>query len=531
MQLELSSDIAPRILFKQKLREIDPTFRYYKSLFNITSDLITVTDGNVILDANAAFANFFIHQNINIFDPDFSFSNVFERIDKYGYVYDGYGMRRWFDTVMHGSNRHWRVAIADAQQVHDFNITVQPIELLEDVFVVTLTNITEEMDYKNVLEEGLRRSKKDKEEAWLLLRQYDHAIDVSNLVSKSDLNGTFTYVNEAFCKVLKYDREELVGESILLICPADQDDVCYEETWKTVEKGEIWKGIIENFDKEGEKHTFQATLVPIIDQEGNIVEYLSIRHEITEMVKAKEEAIRMLEAKSRFFDQVSHELRTPLNAIINFTDQALENFDEMFEDEESRALVKIYIQRAYKNSQSLVYLINSLLDMAKLNSGKETFTLGQHDAVALIQETYDNCSSLHKSTSIDYRLKINASIVLIECDPLKFRQVLTNLISNAFKFTKAGFVELGVEEKEREYWITVQDSGAGIPPDKLLGIFEPFEQASNQDQGTGLGLSIVSEYCKGMGLGLKCESILGKGTRFIVSAQKFTPKEELEWII
>lgn len=531
MSSELSSEMTPRILFKQKLRDIDPTFRYYKSLFNITSDLIVVTDGDVILDANAAFINFFTHQNIDVFDPAFSFSNVFERIDKYGYVYDGYGMRRWFDTILRGSKQHWRVAIADLEQTHDFNITVQPIDLVEDAFVVTLTDITEVMDYRNVLEEGLRTSKKDKEETWLLLQQYDHAIDVANLVSKSDLNGSFTYVNEAFCNVLKYNREELVGENILIICPADQDDVCYEKVWETVEKGEIWKGVVENTDKEGLKHTFQATIVPIVDQAGSIIEYLSIRHEITEMVRAKEEAIRLLEAKSKFFDQVSHELRTPLNAIVNFTDQALENFEEMFEDEESRDLVKMYMERAYKNSQSLLYLINSLLDMAKLKSGKETFTIGEHDAVALIRETHENCSSLHKNTKVDYRLKITTSNVWIKCDPLKFRQVLTNLISNAFKFTKAGFVELSVEETAEEYWITVQDSGSGIPSDKLLTIFEPFEQSSNQDQGTGLGLSIVSEYCKGMGLKLQCESTLDEGTHFIVIAQKITPKEGSEWTI
>lgn len=531
MQLELSSDTSPRTLFKQKLREIDPTFRYYKSLFNITSDLIAVTDGDLILDVNVAFLNFFTHQNIDVFSPSFSFSQVFERMDKYGYVYDGYGMRRWFDTILHGDKQHWRVAISDSGQIRDFNITVQPIDLVEDTFVVTLTDITEVMDYRNVLEEGLRTSKKDNEKTWLLLQQYDHAIDVANLVSKSDLSGSFTYVNEAFCSALKYDREELLGENILIICPTNQDDSYYEKVWETVEQGEVWKGVVENIDKEGGKHTFQATIVPIVDQEGIPVEYLSIRHEITEMVIAKEEAIHMLEAKSKFFDQVSHELRTPLNAIINFTDQALENFEEMFEEEESRDLVKMYLERAYKNSQSLLYLINTLLDMAKLKSGKETFTIGEYDVVTLIRETYENCSSLHKNTIVDYRFKITTSNVWIKCDPLKFKQVLTNLISNAFKFTKVGFVELRVEETDQEYWIIVQDSGSGIPSDKLLTIFEPFEQASNQDQGTGLGLSIVSEYCKGMDLGVQCESTLGEGTRFIIKAQKITSKEGSQWTI
>lgn len=531
MQSEPLSEMTSRTLFKQKLRDADPDFRYYKTLFNLTPDLIAVTDGDRVLDANAAFVEFFAEQKVDIFDPLFLFSNVFERMDKYGYVYDGYGMRRWYDTVMHGINRHWRVAIAGLKQIYDFNITVQPIDLLEEVFVITLTDITEVIDYRNVLEEGLRTSKKDQEETGFLLQQYDNAIDVANLVSKSDLNGTLTYVNEAFCKALKYNREELIGENVQIFCVPSHDEVCYEDIWKTVKKGRIWKGILENVDKEGGKHFFQTTIVPIMDQSRDTIEYLSIRHEITEMVKAKEEAVRTLEAKSKFFDQVSHELRTPLNAIVNFTDQALENFDEMFEDEDSRDLVQMYIERAYKNSQSLLSLINSLLDMAKLKSGKETYSLGQHSIIPLIQETYDNCSGLNKNRNIEYTFKNSISEVLIHCDPLKFKQVLTNLISNAFKFTKIGYVELSIEEMAEDYWIIVKDSGAGIPSDKLLTIFEPFEQATNQDQGTGLGLSIVNEYCMGMGLGLKCESTLGEGTRFILIAQKTTPKEGSEWII
>lgn len=233
-----------------------------------------------------------------------------------------------------------------------------------------------------------------------------------------------------------------------------------------------------------------------------MIEILSIRHEITEMVKAKEEAIRTLEAKTKFFDQVSHELRTPLNAIINFTDQALENFEEMFDEEDTRDLVQMYLERAYKNSQSLLSLINSLLDMAKLNSGKETFAIEPYNVVRLVQETFDNCSSLNTNRGVEYRIKITIIDIWIDCDPLKFRQILANLISNAFKFTQTGFIEVRLSEVNEECWIEVEDSGRGIPAQKLSTIFEPFEQARTSDQGTGLGLSIVRDYSKAMGFAL-----------------------------
>ncbi|MDP3464634.1 MAG: PAS domain-containing sensor histidine kinase [Sulfuricurvum sp.] len=515
---------------KARLRSDDPEYRYYKTIFNSTGDMIAVTDGDVIFDANTSFLNFF-ESNIKDSLESCHFPSLLEKVEKFGYVYEGYQNRHWFDTILEGTKEHYRIGVIKNGILHTFNITLKRLEPLNNIYIATLTNITEMMGYKTVLEEGIRHSVEDRNKTQFLLAQYDKAIEAATLVFKCDVSGIITYANKALSEVLLYGKGELIGQHFSVLRGKSIRDEVYFSIWESVRGGKIYKGTLEIADKVGGSHYLDVSFIPIHDQEKEVVEFFSLSHEITDVMEAKEMAVKTLEAKNKFFDQVSHELRTPLNAIINFTDQALENFEEMFEDDESRELVKMYIKRAYKNSQSLLYLINSLLDMAKLKSGKETFSLGQHDAVALIRETHENCSSLHKNTNLEYRLKINVSMVPIECDPLKFRQVLTNLISNAFKFTKTGFVELSVEEMADEYWIMVEDSGTGIPPEKLSTIFEPFEQVSNQDQGTGLGLSIVYEYCKGMGLRLQCESTLCEGTRFIVIAQKLTPKEGSEWIL
>lgn len=520
-----------KMQIKQRLRENDPTFRYYKSLFNFTSDLIAVTDGDAIIDANTAFSEFFAAQGMDIFHPDFSLSKVFQKIDKYGYVYDGYEMRRWFDTILRKEKYHYRVAIEGYERLYHFNVSVQPLAPADDIYVITLTDITEMMGYRYALEENFRSSIEDKEEAQFLLQQYDRAIDVSNLVSKSDLDGTLTYVNDAFCEALNYTREELIGDNILIFCAPDQDDLRYESVWETIEEGNIWKGVLKNVDKGGSIHHFDTTVVPIKDQRGEVVEYLSVRRDITEMVRAKEEAIQTLESKTKFFDQVSHELRTPLNAIVNFTDLALENFDEILEDEVSRDLVKMYMERAYKNAQNLLSLINSLLDMAKLKSGKETFAIEPYNVASLVQDAYESCSSLNKNSHIDYRSKIKINNIWIQCDPLKFKQILTNLISNAFKFTSEGFIEVRVSEEGDACCIEVEDSGIGIPSEKLSRIFEPFEQVRSNDHGTGLGLSIVKEYAQAMGLALNVRSEKGSGSCFTLKTKKLAIKEESEWVI
>lgn len=522
---------TPKELLKQRVRSIDPDFRYYKSLFNATPELIVITDGNNVLDANGAFVRFFSEQGIDVFAPDFMLPNVFLEVHKYGYVYDGYEMRRWYEPIFEKTKEHYRVAITGVQKVQDFNIVVKMLEPTDDIMIVTLTDITELMGYKCALEESFRCSIEHKEEAEALLQQYDRAINVTNLVSKSDLDGTLTYVNDAFCSVLKYEREELLGDNVLIFCVPNEDDVCYENIWNVIESGEIWKGVLENIDRDGEIHHFDTTIIPILDKKGEVIEYLSIRHEITEMVRAKEEAIQMLEAKSKFFDQISHELRTPLNAVVNFTDQALENFDEMFEDEVIRNLVKIYLDRAYKNSQSLLHLINSLLDMAKLQSGKETFAMERYEAVQLVRETFENCSSLHKDANVEYRLNVQTHFVWIECDPFKFRQILTNLISNALKFTKHGFIEIRIYETETECCIDVEDSGSGIEEEKLASIFEPFQQARVHDHGTGLGLNIVREYARAMNFTLDVRSKEGAGSCFSLKAKKIGTEASAGWNI
>lgn len=516
-------------LLKQRLKENDPSYRYYKSIFNLTRDLIALTNGNQIIDANSAFCSFYESIGCDIFSPSFSLSESFTHTDKYGYVYEGYNGKRWFETVLSAEKGQYRVGIAAQDKLCTFNLSVSPLDLIDGIYVITLSDITDMMGYRSILEEGLRTSVHDKEEAQLLLEQYDHAINVSNLVAKCKIDGTIIYVNDAFCQTLQYSYDDLIHQNISKLYFAESEEIRQKKAWSGLENGEIWKGVLKNKGRNGSIHYFDTTLFPLKNQEGKVIEILSIRHEITEMMEAKEDAIQTLKAKTKFFDQVSHELRTPLNAIVNFTDQALEGFDEMFEDKESRDLVKIYLERAYKNSQNLLSLINSLLDIAKLSSGKETFAIEEYDAVYLLRETFENCTSLNKNPNVQFKLNINVFSALVQCDPFKFKQIITNLISNAVKFTHEGFIEVRLNESAEMYSIEVIDSGIGIPNEKLSSIFEPFQQAREYDAGTGLGLSIVREYSHAMGFLVEVSSVEGKGSCFSLK-QKKSREEVHRWV-
>lgn len=516
--LEISQ--TPKALLKQQLKKNNPDFRYYKSLFNITSDLVAVTDGDTIIDANKSFMDFFTLLKIDVFDSHFTLSSVFQKMDKYGYIYDGYQNQRWFEHINNNDKDYHRIAIIGSKKIYDFNIAIKKFELAEDVFIVILTDITKIMEYKNTLEYNLRSVSKNKEDAEFLLNQYNSAIDIANLVVKMDIEGNITYVNDGFCKTLKYNKNELINKSIKLLCNTDETCKCYSLIVDTIKNGKIYKGVIENIDKDGNLHFFNATIVPIKNINGEIAECLSIQDEITEMVRAKENALQALEAKSKFFDKVSHELRTPLNAIINFTDLALEIYKEDSNNEDDRELIELYMQRAHTNSKNLLNLINSLLDLSKIKNQKESFNIGVHDVAKLVKESFDSCSSLKTKESVEYILKIDFISGLIKCDSFKLNQILINLISNALKFTQKGFVSIHLSETEDEYWIEVEDSGIGIPSEKLSSIFEPFEQARNNDTGTGLGLSIVKEYASAMQIAIDVASYDGGGSCFRLKAKK-----------
>lgn len=505
---------TPKDRLKEHLRSSDPEYRYYKSIFHLMKGMIAITDGYTIIDANQAFVSFFTALGIDVRDAEFDFSKTLLKIDKYGYVYEGYLNVSWIEHVLYGTKDHYRIGMSGKKSIQTFSVTLNVLDASLGVYVMTLSDVTDMMSYKCVLEEGIRSRTLEKEQTEYKLKQYDIAIDASNLVARCDLDGTILYVNDALCDVMGYRSDELIGSNVSIFFDGDDDVMCHQKTKSLLEQGKIWKGVLKHIGKNGKFHYFAMTIVPIMDMDGSLSEVLSIRHDITEMVEAKEEALHLLEAKTKFFDQVSHELRTPLNAIVNFTDQALETYEEIVEDEGSRQLVKRYIERTYANAQHLHSLINSLLDIAKMRSGKTRFSIQTHPGAALVREAYENCTGLSKNPHVKYTFEADDSSMMVRCDSVKLKQMVINLISNALKFTADGFVSVRVIRKNDECLVEVRDSGIGIPNHKLNAIFEPFEQVRDHGFGTGLGLNIVQEYAQAMGMRLEVDSQEGVGTIF-----------------
>jgi len=214
--------------------------------------------------------------------------------------------------------------------------------------------------------------------------------------------------------------------------------------------------------------------------------------------------------KSQFLANMSHELRTPMNAIIGFTDLLKDGVYGVLTEKQKEILSKVQ-----RNSNHLLDLINDILDMEKINAGKIELLPEKFDLKDLIDTI--SKETVVPRAEVKFRVICPAGILLIH-DQLRLRQIILNLLSNAFKFTEEGLVELECIRREKVVSIKVSDTGIGIKEEDISKIFKSFQQAdasvTRQFQGTGLGLSISKKLVEMMGGWLDVESEFGKGSGF-----------------
>ncbi len=267
---------------------------------------------------------------------------------------------------------------------------------------------------------------------------------------------------------------------------------------------------------------FNRMLRQLLRQQDELREVnTELDQKVDEMAQANVRLFEMNQIKSDFLATISHELRTPLNSIIGFSD--LLATLEKLEDKERR-----YASNIQRSGRQLLEMINDILDLAKIESGKMDVRLSDFSISTVVMAQCDMARPLSEKKNIDLDCEIEPALPLLRQDRSKVEQIINNLLSNAIKFTPDGgrIVVKVLRDRRGELKMSFTDTGVGISEDEQGVIFEKFRQGSNvlsggtamtrEYSGTGLGLSIVRELCRLLGGEITVESELGKGSEFTV---------------
>ncbi len=362
-----------------------------------------------------------------------------------------------------------------------------------------------------------------RKEAEYKLRILSKAIKNSPVcVLITDSEGHIEYVNPAFVNASGYSFAEVMGENMSIINSGHHPESFFSKMWEQVKSGGDWQGEILNKKKDGTKIWEFVSISPVTNNEGEITHFIAIKDDISKrkeveeaLRKAKEKAEQNDRLKTAFLANMSHEIRTPMNAIVALSGLLADPGLTVPEKEKYSAVIR-------ENSEILLQLIEDIIDISKIEAGEITVRPSLCHINALMEEISDTFRlQVKESAKIRFTLDTSAfsGDVYTFADPRRLRQVISNLIGNAFKFTGEGIVEFGGRLYDGDkilFW--VKDTGPGIEKEFHELIFDRFRQIDDSDtkshRGAGLGLSISKSLVGLMGGTIWVDSEPGKGSCF-----------------
>ncbi len=351
-----------------------------------------------------------------------------------------------------------------------------------------------------------------------MLREiFNSSVDNIALTALSD--GIIIDVNNEMVRTLRLAKNEIVGKrfSELNVWTSSERHDLFLETLRKHRE-------VRNFEttfRTASGSTFPALISAVVLELGGRECVLSISRDITDLEAARQKAEAASRAKTEFLSSMSHEIRTPMNAILGMAD--------LIGESDLGPEQRRYLDTIVSNGNALLALINSILDLARVESGRMRLEAVEFDVVELTEKVADTLAVRAHEKGIELAVRFGRGLPpMLVGDPLRLRQVLTNLIGNAIKFTRRGEVVIEValnpgRSNPPSLLFSVRDTGVGIAPDALPNIFSAFTQADSsttrQYGGSGLGLTIVERLVGLMGGRVWVESELGMGSTFYFTAE------------
>ncbi|PBO84248.1 MAG: hypothetical protein COA77_10375 [Thaumarchaeota archaeon] len=402
-------------------------------------------------------------------------------------------------------------------------------------------NQKNEIKSKNIIISGELRHAKNKSSK---LNQFRHALDNSSIVMMTDTNGTICHVNNRFCALSNYTRDELIGTNHRIFNSGYHTREFFYGMMNTISKGQVWRGDIQNKTKDGSLFWTDATITPMFGLDGSPETYIVIGNDITER-KNHEEQIRIiqreiikrkkeLEIKNKVLDQelitisklekqkeeftsmMTHEFKTPLTPILSWADLLSSEILGDLNEKQLKAISEINI-----NALKLLNLITDVLDVHKLELSKLTYNKTKCFSKDIVDELIENYSVVLNDNTINF-VHSDIENISLYTDSSRIQQVLRIFITNALDFVpkQNGKIELTVHIKNDSILFSVIDNGVGISETDQKQLFRKFYQAdtsaTRKHGGSGLGLSVAKGIADGLGGHVGVISSPNNGSTFFV---------------
>ncbi|MDB6153501.1 MAG: hypothetical protein JWL90_1954 [Chthoniobacteraceae bacterium] len=345
------------------------------------------------------------------------------------------------------------------------------------------------------------------------------ALDEHALVDITDKTGKIIYVNDKFCHVSKFAREDLLGRDYRLINSGFHPKTFFTRLWETISAGQVWKGEIKNRARDASAYWVDTTIVPCLNQLREPYQYIAIRTDVTErrkaevqLASARDAALDATRSKSQFLANMSHEIRTPMNGVIGMAGLLTET--RLDPDQRD------YVETIRQSGDLLLTIINDILDFSKIEAGKLTFEAFDFNLREVVEDTIEMLADTAQTKGLELLGLVKADVFpYLRGDAGRLRQILTNLLNNAIKFTEKGEVVLRVSQLSNSMLrFEVSDTGIGINQEAQASLFQPFNQADGSTTrkygGTGLGLAIARQLVNLMEGEIGLASEPGKGSTF-----------------
>ena len=346
---------------------------------------------------------------------------------------------------------------------------------------------------------------------------------VGPAIIATDLTGSISYWGPGAEKLYGWTAREVLGRKIAAVVPAASEGQDRAEARSRLARGEPWAGTLERGRRDGSRFVAQLTTSPVHDGTGRLVGNISICSDVSmreqaraEMERARDHAIEASLLKSHFLANMSHEIRTPMNGVLGMT--------ELLLDTPLDARQREYAETVQSSGAALLTILNDILDLSKIEAGRLDLESIDFDVAAVIEDVAELFARQAHAKGLELVISIADDVpAAVRGDPGRLRQVLSNLLGNAVKFTAAGLVVVSARAETSTATATtlrlqVDDTGIGIGPHEVARVFEPFAQADSTTTreygGTGLGLAITRQLVELMGGECGVDSEVGVGSSF-----------------